>query len=103
MILLFCFYLFGQSILFYIKETNLGIFLEFLDLPTILSGSSQSGQDEMVGRHLSDHDELIGTLMSYILAGAEVYSGKYHGTQCGKNMPNNPKQCKLCHKPKLNT
>ena len=30
MILLFCFDFFGQNILFYIKENNLGIFLEFL-------------------------------------------------------------------------
>ena len=33
MILLFSFDLFGQIILFYIKETNLGIFLEFWELP----------------------------------------------------------------------
>ena len=37
---LFCFYLYGKSILFYIKQTNLGIFLEFLELPSTVQYST---------------------------------------------------------------
>ena len=41
MILLFGLYLFDQIFLFYINETNLGIFLENLELPLCLSSSNE--------------------------------------------------------------
>ena len=45
MILLFCFNLFKQNILFYIKETDSSIFLEFQKLPRSDSSDIDSDKD----------------------------------------------------------
>ena len=52
---------------------------------TLSSVCYQSDHDESVGKHLSDHGEMVKRLVSYILAGAESYIGKCHGTQWERN------------------